>query len=320
MITGFKNVTFRQLKVFAAVASQLSYTRAAQALHLTQPAVSMQVRQLEESLGLPLFEQLGRKIYLTEAGRELYRYSRMIEQLFAEMDDVFASLRGIETGSLSVSVATTASYFSTRLLADFARSYPKIQISLDVTNREALLGQLENNACDLVIMGRPPQEMELEAVAFMENPLVAVAPVAHELVGQRNIPLAQVAEEHFVVREQGSGTRGAIERFFAQHGVRLQTVMELGSNEAIKQAVIAGLGLGIVSIHTLELELETARLALLDVEGFPILRHWYVVHRRGKRLSPSARAFKAYVLSDAPRFAAHLPGLVGRAPTLSSSA
>lgn len=309
MGSGFKNVTFRQLKVFEAVASHLSYTRAAQSLHLTQPAVSMQVRQLEESVGLPLFEQLGRKIYLTEAGRELYRYSRIIDQLFVEMDDVFAGMRGIETGSLSVSVATTASYFATRLLAEFSRSYPKIQITLDVTNREALLGQLEGNACDLVIMGSPPEEMELDAVPFMENPLVVLAPATHELVGRQAIPLAQVADEHFVVREQGSGTRGAIERFFDQHDVRLKAVMELGSNEAIKQAVIAGLGLGIASMHTLELELETGRLALLDVEGFPILRHWYVVHRRGKRLSPVAQAFKDYVLSEAPRFVVHLPRL-----------
>lgn len=314
MPNGFRNVTFRQLKVFEAVATHLSYTRAAQSLHLTQPAVSMQVRQLEEWVGLPLFEQLGRKIYLTEAGRELYRYSRTIAHLFVEMDDVFAAMRGIEGGSLSVSVATTASYFSTRLLAEFSRSYPKIQITLDVTNREALLGQLEGNDCDLVIMGRPPEEMELEAVAFMENPLVVLAPAAHALVGLRGIPLDQIADEHFVVREQGSGTRGAIERFFAQHDVRLKAVMELGSNEAIKQAVIAGLGLGIASMQTLELELETGRLAVLDVEGFPILRHWYVVHRRGKRLSPVAQAFKDYVLSEASRFVAHLADMApGRA-------
>lgn len=301
MSPGFRNVTFRQLKVFEAVASHLSYTRAAQSLHLTQPAVSMQVRQLEENVGLPLFEQLGRKIYLTEAGRELFRYSRTVAQLFDEMDDVFSAMRGVESGALSVSVATTASYFSTRLLADFVRNYPKIQITLDVTNREALLGQLEGNSCDLVIMGRPPADMELDAVAFMENPLVILAPASHPLVGRGRIPLDQVTGEHFVVREQGSGTRGAIERFFAQHNVHLKAVMELGSNEAIKQAVIAGLGLGIASMHTLELELETGRLAVLDVEGFPIVRHWYVVHRHGKRLSPVAQTFRDYVLREGPK-------------------
>lgn len=305
-VSGFRNVTFRQLKVFAAVASHLSYTKAAQSLHLTQPAVSMQVRQLEESVGLALFEQLGRKIFLTEAGKELYRYSRQVEQIFNEMDDVFANLRGLESGSLAVSVATTASYFATRLLAEFARSYPGVQITLDVTNREALLGQLEDNACDLVIMGRPPQDMELDAVPFMENPLVAVAPAQHPWVGREHIPLHEVTAQSFVVREQGSGTRGAIERFFAQHQVPLKTAIELGSNEAIKQAVIAGLGLGIVSMHTLELELETRRLALLHIEDFPILRHWFIVHRRGKRLSPVAAAFKAYTLESAQRFVPQL--------------
>lgn len=302
MKTNFKNITFRQLKVFSAVASHLSYTRAAQALHLTQPAVSMQVRQLEDSIGLPLFEQLGRKVYLTESGKELYRYSRQIELIFNEMDSVFSALRGLETGTLTVSVATTASYFSTRLLAEFVRIHAKVQITLDVTNRETLLGQLEDNSCDLVIMGRPPEDMELESVPFMENPLVIVAPAQHPWVGRDRIALDEMAEQAFVVREQGSGTRGAIERFFAQHDLRLKTSMELGSNDAIKQAVIAGLGLGIVSLHTLELELETGRLALLNVENFPIIRHWFVVHRRGKRLSPIAEAFKGFILAEAKRF------------------
>jgi len=298
-----KNLTFRQLKVFETVARHLNYTKAAQELHLTQPAVSMQIKQLEEVVGLPLFEQMGRQTFLTDAGRELQRYSRAISHLFAEMDDMFGALKGVERGALAVSVATTASYFATRLLAEFSRSCPQIQISLDVTNREALLGQLECNERDLVIMGRPPAEMDLESEAFMDNPLVVLAPAGHPLVGREKIPLAEVAGEKFVVREEGSGTRSAIERFFAANKVQFNTVMELGSNEAIKQAVIAGLGLGIASMHTLELELETGRLAVLDVEGFPIMRHWYVVHRRGKRLSPVAQAFKDYVLKEGPGMA-----------------
>lgn len=298
-----KNLTFRQLKVFETVARHLNYTKAANELHLTQPAVSMQVKQLEEVVGLPLFEQMGRKTFLTDAGHELYRYSRAISGIFAEMDDVFGALKGVERGVLSVSVATTAGYFATRLLAEFARSYPQIQVSLDVTNRETLLGQLERNERDLVIMGRPPAEMELEAEPFMDNPLVVLAPANHPLAGKKKIPLAEVAKENFVVREEGSGTRSAIERFFAAHDVHPTTVMELGSNEAIKQAVIAGLGLGIASIHTLELELESRRLVVLDVEDFPIVRHWYVVHRKGKRLSPAAQAFRAYVLQEGPKLA-----------------
>lgn len=291
-----KNLTFRQLKVFETVARHLNYTKAAQELHLTQPAVSMQIKQLEDVIGLPLFEQMGRQTFITEAGRELHRYSRTITHLFAEMDDVFGALKGVERGSLAVSVATTASYFATRLLAEFSRAYPQIQISLDVTNRETLLGQLEGNDRDLVIMGSPPSDMELEAEAFMDNPLVVLAPFHHPLAGRKNIPLAEVANEHFVVREEGSGTRSSIERFFDARKVKFTTGMELGSNEAIKQAVVAGLGLGIASLHTLEMELETKRLVVLDVEGFPIVRHWYVVHRKGKRLSPVAQAFKEYVL------------------------
>ncbi|MEW5838415.1 MAG: LysR family transcriptional regulator [Pseudomonadota bacterium] len=293
-----KNLTFRQLKVFETVARHLNYTRAAQELHLTQPAVSMQIKQLEDVIGLPLFEQMGRQTFITEAGRELHRYSRTITHLFAEMDDVFSALKGVERGSLAVSVATTASYFATRLLAEFSRAYPQIQISLDVTNRETLLGQLECNERDLVIMGSPPPDMELEAEAFMDNPLVVLAPFNHPLSGRKAIPLREIAGEPFVVREEGSGTRSSIERFFDAHKIHFNTGMELGSNEAIKQAVVAGLGLGIASLHTLEMELETKRLAVLDVEGFPIVRHWYVVHRKGKRLSPVAQSFKEYVLQE----------------------
>ena len=293
-----KNITFRQLKVFETVARHLNYTKAAQELHLTQPAVSMQIKQLEDVIGLPLFEQMGRQTFITEAGRELHRYSRSISHIFAEMDDVFGALKGIERGALAISVATTASYFATRMLAEFSRDYPHIQISLDVTNRETLLGQLECNDRDLVIMGSPPPDMELEAEAFMDNPLVVLAPFHHPLSLRKNIPLVEIAGESFVVREEGSGTRSSIERFFEARKIKFTTGMELGSNEAIKQAVIAGLGLGIASLHTLEMELETRRLAVLDVEGFPIVRHWYIVHRKGKRLSPVAQAFKEYVLRE----------------------
>jgi DNA-binding transcriptional LysR family regulator len=233
----------------------------------------------------------------------LHRYSRTISHLFAEMDDVFGALKGVERGGLAVSVATTASYFATRLLAEFSRTYPKIKISLDVTNRETLLGQLEGNERDLVIMGSPPSDMELDAEAFMDNPLVVLAPFNHPLAGRKAIPLSEVAGEPFVVREEGSGTRSSIERFFDARKVKFNTSMELGSNEAIKQAVVAGLGLGIASMHTLELELETKRLTVLDVEDFPVMRHWYVVHRKGKRLSPVARSFRDYVLKEGPRMA-----------------
>ena len=293
------NITFRQLKVFDAVAQHRSYTKAAQTLFLSQPAVSMQIKQLEESLGLPLFEQLGKKIYLTEAGKEFYNHARAISRELADAEEVLEGMKGLGGGRLAVSVASTANYFATRLLAAFAKAHEGITISLDVTNRRGLLDQLENNETDLVIMGRPPEELDLLTQSFAENPLVVIAPPDHPLARQRKIPFERLQEETFVVREPGSGTRIAMERFFSERGVTLTTGMEMTSNEAIKQAVGAGLGLGIVSIHTLELELESRRLTILDADAFPILRHWYLVHRKGKRLSPVAQAFQAFVLERA---------------------
>ncbi len=293
------HLTLRQMKVFEAVARLSSYTRAAEELHLTQPAVSMQIKQLEENAGLPLFEQLGKKIYLTQAGQEMQHYCRAIAQQLDEVDKVMADMRGVKRGRLVIAVASTANYFAARLLATFSQRYPEVTISLDVTNREGLLDHLDANDIDMVIMGRPPEGLDLIAEPFTENPLVVIAAPEHPLVATERIPLEWLQQETFVVREQGSGTRTAMERFFAEKRVRLSTGMEMSSNEAIKQAVQAGLGLGIVSIHTLQLELETKRLAVLDVEFFPILRHWYVVHRQGKRLSPVAQLFKEFVTREA---------------------
>lgn len=300
------HLTLRQIEVFNAVARLQNYTRAAEELHMSQPAVSMQIKQLEDNVGLALFEQLGKKIHLTEAGVQMYSYGRSMADLLDEADEVFEAIKGVERGTLSISVATTASHFATRLLADFSKQHDGITISLDVTNRETLRHQLERNERDLVIMGQPPEGLEVDAEAIMENPLVLIAPANYPLVYSKNIPLAHFADKSFVVREQGSGTRFATERFFEQHGVSFNTGIEMTSNEAIKQAVEAGLGLGIVSIHTLELELQTKRIAILDVEGFPIRRHWYILQRKGKRLSPAAIAFKAFVMEKASKFI-HLP-------------
>lgn len=293
------HVTLRQLKVFEAVARQLSFSRAAEELHLTQPAVSMQVKQLEENVGLPLFEQLGKKVFLTEAGRELHHYSRAIAEQLAEAEAVLSELKGLERGRLKITVASTANYFAPQLLAIFNQRFASVTVSLSVTNRERLLQQLANNETDLAIMGQPPDGLDLVAESFMENPLVVIAPVSHPLAAEKQIPLQRLQKETFLVREQGSGTRIAMERFFAQHGIRLTTGMEMSSSEAIKQAVQAGLGLGIVSVHTVALELEMKRLAVLDVESFPIMRHWYVVHRERKRLSGVAQAFRHFLLDEA---------------------
>ncbi len=293
------HLTLRQLKVFEAVARHLNYTRASQELHLTQPAVSMQVKLLERNLGASLFEQLGKRIHLTEAGQEVLGYARSITQQLDELEGVLNRIKGLGGGRLRISVASTANYFIPTLLGTFSRKFPDVTISLDVTNRETLLRQLAENTVDLVIMGQPPAELDAEAQAFMENPLIIVAPPNHPLVPQKKIALTRLQEEIFLVRESGSGTRIAMERFFNERGMHLKTGMEVGSNEAIKQSVQAGLGLGLLSRATIEQELTLKRLAVLDIEDFPIMRHWYVVHRRGKRLSAPAQKFKEFLKKEA---------------------
>ena len=292
------NVTLRQLRVFEAVGRLKNYTRAAEELHLSQPAVSMQIKQLETNIGLALFEQVGKKIFLTEAGHEMYRASRIIDGQLDETEQVLEDLKGFRKGRLIIAVASTANYFAPRLFAAFNKQYEAVTVSLDVTNREGLISHLEANDTDMVIMGLPPENQDLASEAFMDNPLVVIAPPEHPLAGGSEISIQRLQDETFIMREPGSGTRIAMERFFAEQGAHLTTGMEMSSNEAIKQAVQAGLGLGIVSLHTLELEIEMKRLVVLDVESFPILRHWYIVHRKGKRLSPVARTFKDFVLEE----------------------
>lgn len=296
---GSLHLTLRQLKIFEAVARHLSFTRAAEELYLTQPAVSMQVKQLEKVIGLPLFEQAGKKLRLTDAGQQMYECSLAIASQLAATEQTLDELKGVTRGRLLVTVATTVNYFASRLLAAFCQRYPAVHVSLDVTNRENLLRQLAANEADIVLMGSPPTGLELVAEPFMENPLVIIAPPSHPLARRRSIPLAELQRETFLMREQGSGTRIAAERFFAQKGMTLTGSIEMNSNEAIKQSVEAGLGLGIVSIHTVELELKAGWLCILDVQSFPIMRQWYVVHRKHKRLSPVASAFKDFVLAQA---------------------
>lgn len=298
------HVTLRQLQVFESVARHLSFSRAAEELHLSQPAVSMQIKQLEEGVGLPLFEQLGKKIFLTEAGREVFRYGSNIGQQLAEAETVLAEMKGLQRGKLVISVVTTANYFAPQLLALFCQRNQNITLSLNVVNREVLIHQLANNEMDLGIMGLPPEGLGIDAKPFMENPLVVIAPPNHPLALEQDIPLSRLAQETFIVREMGSGTRSAMERFFAQHGLALSTGMEMSTDEAIKQAVKAGMGLGVVSMLTVALELETKRLVVLDVDSFPIRRHWFVVHRSGKRLSVVAQAFKEFLVNEAAQLVA----------------
>lgn len=300
------HITFRQLRIFEAVARHLSFTKASEELHLTQPAVSMQIKQLEQLTGVPLFEQVGKRIYLTPAGEDLHRYSRQISTLLAEADQVFAEMRGLKRGRLNITVASTANYFVPRLWATFGTRYPDVTVALNVTNRAGLLRALAENQTDLVIMGQPPEEMELVAEAFMPNPLVVIAPPSHPLCGSDNIPPQWLQGETFLVREPGSGTRSLMERVFAEKGLRPATPIEMSSTEAIKQGVEAGLGLALLSLHTLEMELALKRLVVLKVEGFPVLRDWYIVHRAGKRLSAVAQAFRDFLLQET-RSIVHIP-------------
>lgn len=295
------HVTLRQLKVFETVARNLSYTRAAEELYLSQPAVSIQIRQLEESTGIDLFEKTGKQIQLTEAGQELYHYCQSITLLLREAEEVLECLKGLNKGRLKIAVASTVNYFAPRLLASFHKLYPKINLHLDVTNRQTLIRLLEANETDLVLMGQPPENLEIESEPFKNNPLVVIAPPEHPLAQSKKISLKRLAEETFVMRESESGTRQAMERFFHINHLEIHMGMEMTRNEAIKQAVRAGLGLAVVSYHTIELELETKRLVILDVESFPIQRKWHMVYRKGKRFSPAAKEFRKFVLSESEK-------------------
>lgn len=295
------HLTLRQLQVFEAAATNLNFSLTAKQLFLSQPAVSMQIKQLETNIGLPLFEQLGKKVFLTEAGNELLHYSRIITQQLAEMKAVFDEMKGLEHGKLTISVVNTANYFTPQLLARFCQRYPSINVNLHVANRDAVLKQLADNRTDLAIMGQPPDGLEISAESFLDNPLVVIAAADHPLAKLKRIKFARLADETFLSRELGSGTRSAMERVFAQHKIQPRISMEMETNEAIKQAVQAGMGLGILSLHSIEMELETGRLAMLNVEHFPLLRHWLVVHRSNKRLSSAALAFKEFLLGEAKK-------------------
>lgn len=291
--------TFKQLKILMKVAELQSYTLAAKALYLTQPAVSMQIKQLEESVGMPLFERVGKSIGLTEAGRELFHYATSIQQQMDEAALMLSELKGVERGKLHLTMASTANYFAPQLIAAFRHEYPRAEIRLDVTNRAGLVEAVENNQTDMAIMGKPPTGHHLKGIPFIDNPLVVIASPNHPLVKQQPIVLADLADEPFIVREADSGTRIATERFFNRHNLELIAGMEMNRSEAIKQAVMAELGLGIVSLHTIEMELALKRLVVLEVEDFPIKRRWHIVHKEGKRFAAIPDAFKTFVLQRA---------------------
>ncbi|MBC5783210.1 LysR family transcriptional regulator [Ramlibacter sp. USB13] len=293
-----KNATLRQLKVFESVARHRSFSRAAEELHLTQPAVSTQVGKLAEHAGLPLFEQVGKKIHLTAAGEQMLLSSREIIQKFQEAEEAMAQFKGVSGGRLNVSVISAGDYFFPRLLVDFAQRHAGVTFNFVVVNREELLSQLKENRTDLAVMVRPPEDADTVAEPFAPHPYVIVAPPGHPLARTPRIPVTRIAREPFVVREQGSDTWNSMVQAFGAQLPGLNIAMEIRSTETIKQAVIAGMGVSFLSAHTVSRELQSGSLTVLDVQGFPLMLNWYVVCRRGKRLPPVAQAFRNFLLSD----------------------
>ncbi len=295
-----KNVTIRQLRVFAEVARQLSFARAAEALHLTPPAVTMQIKELEAHVGLPLFQREGRKVSLTTAGEYLLVYVRRMLATLKDADDAMARFKRVEGGLLSVGFVSTAKYFLPRLLARFREEHPGVELRLTVGhNREQLVGLLRAGEVDLAVMGRPPKELATRAEPFAAHPQVVVAAPTHPLASMERIPPRLLEAHPFIAREHGSGTRATMERWFREHHIAPHVLLEMPSNEAIKQAVMAGMGLGFLSLHTIGLELRAGELALLDVEHTPVMRSWNLVHLLSKVLSPAAEAFRYFVLETA---------------------
>lgn len=292
-------VTWNQLKLFEAVARHSSFTRAAEELHVVQPTVSAQVKQLSETLGLPLFEQLGKKIYLTEAGKELLKTSRELSDIWSRFEMTLSSMKGLKQGRLSVSIVNTAKYFIPRLLGTFCQHFPDIEVALHVLNRDQVVERLSQNLDDLYIMAVPPEHIAIEKHMLLANPLVPIAPPNHELARRRKIPLTRFIEERMVLREPGSGTRIAMERFFEKKKLQPKVRMELGNNEAIKWAVSGGLGVSVLSEHSLMHDDLRDMISVLDVEGFPLHGNWYIVYPEGKQLSILARTFFDYLLEEA---------------------
>lgn len=299
-------VTWNQLRLFEALARHGSFTRAASELHVVQPTVSAQIKQLTDTVGTPLYEQVGKKIHLTEAGRELHRTVNELSEVWRRFEMTISDLKGVKAGHLRIAIVTTAKYFVPRLLGPFCKRYPGIDVSLEVLNRNSVIERLADNLDDLYILGNPPRHMELVQHRFLENPLLVIAPKDHPLALKRNISLERLADERFILRETGSGTRIATEEFFVKQKFKPQIKVELGNNEAIKWAVAGGLGLSVVSRHSLLLEPMQDRLAVLDVQGFPILRAWYLVHPAGKKLSVVARTFFDYMIEEAKTIQAEL--------------
>lgn len=291
------NITFRQLRLFLALSETGSVSGAARALHVTQPTASMQLKDMSEAVGLPLYEVVAKKVYLTDIGQELAKTARAIAQSWDAFEQEADGARGLTRGKLRVAVVSTAQYFMPRLLGSFCARHPAIDVSLEVLNRDGVVQRLRENMDDLYIMSMPPADMDLSDDIFMTNPIVVVAPADDALASQSSVMLDALRSRRFILRERGSGTRMAADQHFRSHRFRPDIRLELGSNEAIKEAVAGGLGIAVLSRHALHGLDGEHGVSVIDVDGFPVLSNWHIVHPGGKKLSPLARAFKAHLLA-----------------------
>jgi DNA-binding transcriptional LysR family regulator len=305
-------VSLRQLRSFVEVSRQNSFARAAAALHVTQPAISMQMRDLESAVGLPLLERNGKTVRLTATGEDFLVYARRIFATLKEAGDAMAHLRGLRGGRVGIGMVGTAEHFVPRLLAQFRARHPGIEIRLQAGNRRQLVQALQDNEVDLAVMGRAPQELAARSEPFAAHPLAIVAARNHPLARKRLLAPAAVAQEPFIVREPGSGTRAAMEQFFAEHQLAPPVIMEMSGNETIKQAVLADMGLAFLSLHTVAQELARRELRVLDIEGLPLMRRWHIVSQQARTLSPAAAAFRSFVLEEGETLLARLFGKPAR--------
>ena len=295
------HTTFRQLQLFLALAETGSITAAARACHVTQPTVSMQLKDLADSVGLPLYHQLGKRLQLTEAGEALVVAAQNMSDEWAAFEQKINGLKGLTQGRLRISVVSTAKYFVPGILGTFCARYPDVDIALELLNRDGVLARLRDHRDDLYIMSMPPRDMDLEQEIFLPNPLVVIASKTNALTRRKSIPLATLAKERFILRELGSSTRMACDAHFDSLGFKPNVRLELGSNEAIKESVAGGLGVGVVSRHALHGHQKENGVSVIDVQGFPLPSAWHIVYPAGKKLSPLALAFKQHVLKQISR-------------------
>jgi DNA-binding transcriptional LysR family regulator len=302
-----RHVTLRQLRTFTEVLRCGSFAAAAQALHLTPPAITVQMRQLEEAAGLPLIERSGAKLEPTEAGREIAAAAQRMDLAIADCTEALSSLRGLKGGRVSIGVVSTAKYFAPHALGAFARTFPSVEIRLEVGNRSMIVGALEANTLDLALTGRPPEELDVDKAPIGAHPHVVVAAPDHPLARRKRLPASVLTEQTFLVRESGSGTRNLMERFFKESRVEPRIGMEMASNETIKQAVMAGLGIAFLSGHTVAAELADRRLVLLDIAGLPVVRQWFIVKLTRRRLLPAAQALRQFLIDEGEKFLPLMP-------------